>query len=140
MAAQKKAENEISVTYNGIKSTPGDRDNMPTKEHEFVVEDTGRTLRINTIKLLQYAPIKKGQKYVMGFDGPDLYVPVSIMVEGTLYYKETNNRIISIDPKGNKVNHSDNPIFKSMGQFTREQNRKLIAEGKPPIKPIRRRW
>ena len=126
--------------YNGIKSTPGDRDNLPTKHHVFIVDATGRELQLKTIKLLQYAPIKKGSKYLMGFDSPDLFHAESIVVEGTLYYKETNNRIISIDKKGTKVNHSDNPIFTSMGQAIKKKNKELIAEGKPPIKPIKRKW
>jgi hypothetical protein len=135
-----KVNTEVLVTYNGIKSTPGDRDNLPTRHHLFIVDDTGHKLLIKTIKLLEYAPIKKGQKYVIGFDAPDLYHAISIQVEGTLYYKETNNRIISVDPKGIRVNHSDNPTFTAMGRFTKEQNKKLIAEGKPPIKPIKRKW
>ena len=140
MAKQQSNKNEVLVTYNGIKSTPGDHDNMPTKEHEFIVAATGHTLRYKTIKLLQYAKPVKGKKYKLGFESNDMSLPLSITVNGTLFLRETNNRIVSIDPEGNKVNHSDNPIFKAIGQFTKENNKKLIAEGKPPIKPIKRRW
>lgn len=131
---------EITVTYNGIKRTPGDRDNMPTKEHEFIVIATGTTLRFKDIKLLQYASLKKGQQYILGFEEDDLNLPISIIVDQTLYYRETSNRIISVDSKGNKINHSDNPVTKGMGQALRAYNQKLKAEGKQPIKPIKRKW
>ena len=140
MAEHKQPGKIVSVIYNGIKSTPGDRDNMPTKEHEFIVEATGFMFRVNLIKLLEYASIKKGKSYLISFEDCYMNVPISIMVEGTLYYKETNNRIISIDPEGNKVNHSNNPTFTAMGQSLRAHNLKLKVEGKTPIKPIKRKW
>ncbi len=140
VSPQLNIKKEVTVSYSGIKRTSGDRDNMPTKEHEFIVIATGAAIRFKDIKLLQYAPIKKGQQYILGFDDEHLYLPISIIVGQALYYRETSNRIISVDSAGTRMNHSDNPTTKAMGQGLRAFNRKLKAEGKQPIKPIKRRW
>lgn len=140
MNHQSNTKVEVAAIYNGIKSTPGDRDNLPKKEHQFVVVSTGNVLSFKTIKLFEYAAPKKGQQYMLGFEGDDLYMPVSIDIEGVLFYRETSNRIISIDRNGNKKNHSDNLFTKQMGQAIRTHNLRLKAEGKEPIKPIKRKW
>jgi len=130
---------EITVTYNGIKSTPGDKDNLPTKEHEFIVVTSGHSLRYKDIKLLQKASPVKGKQYVLGFESDDLYLPASITVNGVLFVRKAN-RIVSYDQSGNKTNLSDRPVITRMGQALRAHNLKLKAEGKPPIKPIKRKW
>lgn len=129
----------ITVTYAGIKNTPGDRDNMPKREHEFLLSGSDSPYRFKDIKLLQHASLVKGKQYEIAFDSIYFGVPVSIAADGITFIRK-NNRIVSVDANGNEINHSDNPVMKQMGQSLRAHNLKLKAEGKPPIKPIKRRW
>ena len=137
---QQSIRSEIEAIYIGIKNTPGNRDNLPKNEHEFIVPGTGQSLRFKEIKLLKKASPKKDKRYILGFDIADLSLLVSIVVDGITYLRETNNRIVSIDKIGNKVNLSDRPVVTALGRAKKEYSKKLIAEGKTPIKPIRRRW
>ncbi len=135
----------IKATYNGVKRTAGDQDNLPKTEHEFIIVIGTNNLpndkvRFNDIKLLQKAGLEKGKEYEIILDELYQNVPVSIAYDGVTYKKESNNRIVCIHDDGKKENLSNNPTMTRLGQATRAFNLKLKAEGKEPIKPIKRRW
>ena len=135
--------NEISATYNGIKRTSGDRDNLQTKEHEFIdvvgLKSSKGTMRFNDIKLLQKAELKKGTRYDIVLDNDNVNVPISISADGKTYRKVNSNKII-LEENGSTTDLSSDSFRTSLGRQTRALNLKLKSEGKQPIRPIKRKW
>jgi predicted DNA-binding antitoxin AbrB/MazE fold protein len=133
----------ISATYNGIKKTLGDRDNLPTKEHEFInvvgLKSSQGSIRFNDIKLLQKADLKKGTRYDIVLDDDYVNVPIMISANGKTYRRADNNKIV-LEEKGSTTDLSYDSFRKRMGQELRAYNLKLKEEGKQPIKPIKRKW
>ncbi len=135
--------NEISATYNGIKRTSGDRDNLQTKEHEFIdvvgLKSSKGTMRFNDIILLQKAELKKGTRYDIVLDNDNVNVPISISADGKTYRKVNSNKII-LEENGSTTDLSSDSFRTSLGRQTRALNLKLKSEGKQPIRPIKRKW